>query len=182
MDLLEIPELLENCVRGEMFEEALDLKNHVEVIVERHRNLPLLNMILKDMQIAIGKMSDALLQELQAKKIPLTELLKVISYLRRMNLFSEQELRKQFLIRRERWFQNETDKLLLDFQTSKNGYAYLTQLVDFNRLNLFEIITQFRALFVEGADETDQVKAGEGNILHLWVRYRIAELLNALSW
>lgn len=65
-----------------------------------------------------------------------------ISYLRRLEVFSDTEFRIIFLKSRDSWLQSQRSRL-----STKNAYSYLSKLIDLTRDHLYEVITQYKIIF-----------------------------------
>ncbi|ETO23651.1 hypothetical protein RFI_13526 [Reticulomyxa filosa] len=111
LEILELPQLMWKCARSKQYQEALDLKTFAEDMHKRHPEITILKSLVNEMQRTNGYILDELLASLE-KSVQLPECLKIIGYLRRMNVFKhEQMLRKEFLTRRLKYL----NSLLPDF-------------------------------------------------------------------
>ena len=152
----------------------------------------------------------ALLQ-LLANKIQLSMCLRAVGYLRRLHLYTEQELRSQFLSCRNAWLVDILPKINLYHpnleaqqpsnlilkhdnrpreNSNNNTYYYqgLSKFVDLNRVHLFEIITQYRAIFLDDemttttadSDQEEKSQSTHG-LLFLWANLRVAHIIETLK-
>ena len=103
LDLLEVPSLMDTCVRNGNYDEALDLEAFAGKLAVLHAGLPVVAALQEQVKAISGAMLQALLLRLQSA-IHLPECLRVIGYLRRMAVFSERQMRLTFLRCREAWF------------------------------------------------------------------------------
>jgi len=178
LDLLEIPALMDTCIRSGNFDEALDLRAYANKLTLVHGELPLISRLLNDVSIASSSMLEQLLERLQGN-VQLPECLRVIGYLRRLSIFRENELRLQFLQRREIWIAS----LAADLEDT-SAYEFLKRLTDIYRLHLFDAIMQYRAIFAErqhhGAGDPES-SAEDGDILHSWAERRVRVYLSAIE-
>ena len=244
LEILEMPQLMWKCARAKLYEEALDLKLFAENLYLRNKNasksskntsnnnnendnnnnnsndISILKSILDEMQTTNSYIYEELLSSLE-KSIQLPQCLRVIGYLRRMNVFdNELLLRKEFLQRRLKYLKhllpNKVTLLLLtndkninisnidkqgrggrggkgiikkndkkddirenDFSglSSTQAYEYLCKFFDVYRINIFSIVTQYRAIFVDSSIEASFTQ----DLLTIWVHQRVIEILNTVE-
>jgi hypothetical protein len=174
LDLLEVPALMDTCVRNGNFDEALDLRAYANKMAVVHGELPAVARLAADVAAASASMLDQLLARLQAP-VQLPECLRVIGYLRRLAAFSERDLRLHFLQRREAWVAS----LAADLDDS-SAYEFLKRLTDVYRLNLFDVVMQYRAIFAEREGPAAPPGDGDGGILYSWAERRVAAYLAAV--
>ncbi|KXZ47031.1 hypothetical protein GPECTOR_38g268 [Gonium pectorale] len=176
MELLEVPALMDTCVRNGVYDEALDLQAFVGRLALLHPDVPVVSEVG-------GSMLAALLGRLRSN-IQLPECLRVMGYLRRIGAFSEAELRAQFLACRDEWMAS----LLADLDDS-DPYEYVKHLTDVHRLHLFDAVMQYRAIFFDttpaaGAPGLVDAPAApnlrETSMLYSWVQHRVSTYLAAL--
>lgn len=174
-ELLEIPMLMNACARHGLFEEALDLEAYARTLLERY-DVPILHSIVQE----INRTTHGILQQLREQlrgQLQLPTCLRVVSYLRRLGLFEEQELRAEFLRSRNAWITSVLDNL----GTPDHAYEYLSRVIDANRVHLFEVITQYRAIFVDDTSTTEDSEASDKGLLFYWVHCRVSELLDTID-
>ncbi len=93
LEILEISQLMDTCVRNEYYEEALDLASYVKRLDKKFSNsIPIIQQIVDDCNKSLNLMLKQLLQQLKAN-LQFNQCLKIIGIIRRLEVFSESELR-----------------------------------------------------------------------------------------
>lgn len=158
LDLLDLPTLVETCVRNAYYAEALELAAHVrDVLVPRYGHLPLIRAIEAQVAECMDAQACQLLENLRGHaKLP--QLVKSINYLRRMGdaFFTEDELRIVFLESRETYFQSLLSMNGLDVG-SRDGkrpapsdpVRVTRKYVDLFRENVYDTVSQYTAIFLD---------------------------------
>ncbi|CAK9869568.1 unnamed protein product [Sphagnum jensenii] len=173
LDLLEIPQLMDTCVRNANYDEALDLEAFVSKLATMHSRLPVIQSLVADVRQTTEALLAQLLQRLQSN-IQLPECLRVIGHLRRLATFSEHEMRLQFLKCREVWL-----KGIIDDLDQSNPYEYLKRMADCHRVHLFDVVMQYRAIFYD--DTSGHEENTDGGLLYSWAVHRISTHLHVLQ-
>eukprot|EP00250_Pteridium_aquilinum_P014225 c21857_g1_i4 orf=485-2197(+) len=173
LDLLEVPQLMDTCVRNGNYDEALDLEAFVSKLATMHSKLPVIQSLVTDVKHITQSMLSQLLQRLRSS-IQLPECLRVIGYLRRLGVFTEHEMRLQFLRCRDTWLAG-----ILDDLDQGNPYDYLKRIADCHRVHLFDVVTQYRAIFTD--DTSGNEEKYDGGLLYSWAMHRITLHLAVLQ-
>lgn len=162
VDIFEIPQLMDTCVRNGYYSEAMDLTSHVSLLTMRYGNIP----NIQDVREKVQRSSDMMLIQLISLlrgSIKLPAAMNVIGYLRQMNSFeTENELRLLFLKCRDDYLNRRLDsikkvgttetELTKDWQRiGRDSFEYIKQYIDVIREQVFEIITQYSSVFSDDA-------------------------------
>ena len=144
------------------------------------------------MNQSLNLMLKQLLQQLKTN-LQFNQCLKIIGIIRRLDVFTESELRVKFFQLRDTWFQS----LLSNIPTT-DPFHHITKTIEENRIHLFDIITQYRAIF---SDETDSANdsinykqkldsfttssssnnTNEAKLFYCWLQQKIKNFLAVLS-
>ena len=168
-ELLEVPKLLDACVRNGHYDEALDLENFVAKMEATHGDIALVKRLADEARASSAEMLRALLARLRVG-IQLPECLRMVGYLRRLSAYDETTLRRTFLACREEYIANTVGEL-----DDTNAYEYLKKLTDTHRVSLFDVVMQYRAIFSDDAGEDG------GALLYSWATHRISKYLDLVK-
>lgn len=173
LDLLEIPQLLDTCVRNGNYDEALDLEAFVCKLSTMHPKLPVIQALAAEVRQITQSLLSQLLQKLRSN-IQLPECLRIIGHLRRIGVFSEHEMRLQFLRCREAWLTG-----ILEDLDRTNPYEYLKGMINCHRMHLFDVVNQYRAIFAD--DTSGSEENYDGGLLFSWAMHQITSHLQTLK-
>ncbi|XP_050219569.1 conserved oligomeric Golgi complex subunit 8 [Mercurialis annua] len=173
LDLLEIPQLMDTCVRNGNYDEALDLEAFVCKLSTMHPKLPVIQALAAEVRQTTQSLLSQLLQKLRSN-IQLPECLRIIGYLRRIGVFSEYEMRLQFLRCREAWLTG-----ILEDLDQRNAYEYLKGMINCHRMHLFDVVNQYRAIFAD--DTSGSEENYDGGLLFSWAMHQITAHLKTLK-
>lgn len=153
VEILEIPQTLDVCLRAEMFHEALLILDYSKnLLAERksrdsHNHICILEQLEANMgrTLQVGLMSVVLPR--LSQQLPLHSAVKLISFLRRLRT-GEDVLTKLFLDSKTSFI----DQCLQEAATlSHTPYAFLSKLLNAYKVHLSEAVNQFKACFPPSA-------------------------------
>ena len=165
-ELVELPQLMESFVqRGaqniDAYEQALAIYTYSLQLESLYPDLPLVRRIVAAIRASALLLASELHQLLRSP-IQLAVCLRIIGFLRRLRLSDEPSLRATFLACRDVHLAG----LLAAIDHAAGPYVVGGRLVDVSRGALFDIITQYRAIFIDDAASADA--------LHVWVAGKVA--------
>jgi hypothetical protein len=193
LEILEISQLMDTCVRNEYYEEALDLAAYVRRLDKKFSSsIPIIQQIVDDCNKSFNLMLKQLLQQLKTN-LQFNQCLKIIGLIRRLDVFTESELRFKFLQLRDSWLQS-----LLQSIPQNDPYNHISKTIEEYRIHLFDIITQYRAIFADdelitnGNTSTNNQEKIFGNFLnrdaaiesklfYYWLQQKIKNFLYTLK-
>jgi len=112
-------------------------------------------------------------EQLRTKELQLPQCMKIVGYLRRLDLYSQTELELLFLRSRGAWLQS-----LVDAVPNDNTYTSLTKRIDISRKNIFDIVIQYKSIF----SDTQEELINDGGILSSWVGQNVSEFIKIISY
>lgn len=152
-DILEMPRLMSTLISAELYDEALELRENSAKLAALHPEEKLICAVCQEMDILTQQMVLQLLLLLR-KSVQLPMCLRVVGFLRRLGVFSEFRLRMLFLHCRGEWMRSGVEN-----SSAPTQQARLVALSDNTRAMIFEIITQYRAVFND--DEEDDLETSD---------------------
>ncbi|KAJ7823255.1 Dor1-like family-domain-containing protein [Mycena leptocephala] len=157
-DLLEIPMLIDTCVRNGYFAEALSLAAHARSLSVGTSKPPLVvTSVLSEVQNSITQMLLSLLATLHEPNRKLPALWKAVNFLRKMD--SEEQIALAFLGGREGCLKASLEAIPghtaprggsgLGEREKEDMAKFLKKYIDVWREGVYDIITQFSTIFLE---------------------------------
>lgn len=178
LEILELPQLMNSFINDNLYEDALELAAYVRKLCSKYSDIPIFKSILDDVNHTWLKMLHQLLSQLK-QELTLPKCLQIVGHLRRMEVFTELELKLKFLQARGYWLEH-----CLKYIPKDDPNHHLTKTVEITRVNLFNIITQYRAIFND--EESMPISSlkneiNENIIFYTWINDRIADFLSTLD-
>src|ERR1700722_7752504 len=173
-DILDIPILIDTCVRNGYFSEALSLASHTSSLSSSSSSPPppILTSIRAEVHHSITQMLLTLLSTLREPNRKVPALWKAVNFLRKMDVYDgEDQIALAFLAGREDCLKacldgsgRDVQALILSASGGGEGGAggphlaekdrediarYLRKYIDLWREGVYDIITQYTTIFVE---------------------------------
>lgn len=187
LEVLEIPQVMDTCVRANYWEEALELAQYVSKLQRRLGHIPVIQSIAVEIESQRQLLLEQLLDQLHTQ-LSLPQCLKVVGYLRRLGAFTETELRIKFLLSRNSWL----DSLLAGIPKD-DPYQHITKVMELSRVHLFDVVTQYRAVFSDDAPGPMHPSAPAGQaareeiptnlpaLFYSWISTRVQDFIFTLE-
>ncbi|KAK5644122.1 hypothetical protein RI129_007967 [Pyrocoelia pectoralis] len=179
LEVLEVPQLMDSFIKDALYEDALELAAYVRRLYMKHPDILIFKNILDEINKSWLIMLHHLLKQLK-EDLQLSRCLQIVSYLRRMEVFTEAELRLKFLQAREVWLKRCLSKIV-----DTNAMHHINKTIEVTRVTLFNIITQYKAIFNDDDHGSvllnKQQNINENLIFFSWIRDRIREFLVTLE-
>lgn len=199
LEILEIPQLMDTCVRNDYYDEALELVTYCKRLERKFSlpttklssttssQIPIISTIVNDVRLSLEYMLEQLINQLQTN-IQLPACLRIMGFIRRMDIYNELELRLCFLQARTNYLHKRLNLLQQQYSSTNiiDYYEHASKYIDETRNILFDIVTQYRALFSDD-DTTLYVTFNrnefikETNLFRSWLVYRLSEFLKVLQ-
>ncbi|WVQ77789.1 hypothetical protein IAR50_007479 [Cryptococcus sp. DSM 104548] len=155
LDLLEIPQLMETCVRNGYYQEAMELLSHSRSLSERYKDISLVQDVVKEVDNVLQLMLAQLLTLLR-EPVKLPSLVKAVSFLRRLEAIDETELALVFIASR---YRNYRAQLVHIERDKGDAVRYLRKYIDLFREYVYDIVAQFTTIFLDSPESLPHVTA-----------------------
>ncbi|XP_037711685.1 conserved oligomeric Golgi complex subunit 8 [Drosophila subpulchrella] len=184
LEVLELPQLMERCIREGRYEEALELAAYATRLGQHQGHIPVVKSIVRSVEALWHTMLVQLVAQLRTD-LQLPKCLQIVGYLRRMQAFGDNELRLKFLQARDAWLTS-----CLEAIPTGDAQQHLSKTIEITRINLFNIITQYRAIFPEddGSLKTQGslrplqgVSCNGDRLFQAWLHNKINDFLQTLE-
>mmetsp|Transcript_10053 Transcript_10053/g.13161 ORF Transcript_10053/g.13161 Transcript_10053/m.13161 type:complete len:590 (+) Transcript_10053:320-2089(+) len=201
VELLEIPQLMDTCVRNGLYTEALELRSFASTLLLHHEaiysglqkgnkvnnegkyeepvkgsGIEIIKTIMDEVKTVESKMRFYLIEKLKAKT-NLIEALKIVSHLKKVSARNGQDgnIKSLFLQCKNVYLKAETS-------VKSDPYNAIVNIIKKNRENWFDIITQYKTIFAETNDKSSKDnKVVDDGILSKWICERIEAFLKRLN-
>ncbi|RXG51985.1 Conserved oligomeric Golgi complex subunit 8 [Armadillidium vulgare] len=177
LEILELPQLMDTCVRNGYYEDALEILSYVRRLEKKHLDIPVVASIVSDVKKGTRLMLLQLLLQLRSS-LTLPQCLKTVGFLRRLNVFTDAELKLKFLQARDSWF-----SALIKAVPKDDVAQHVAKVVDLSRIHLFDIVTQYRAIFSDEDSRLgfSEVDVNEQAIFHGWIIHKVNQFIHILE-
>ncbi|CAB9524998.1 Golgi complex subunit 8 [Seminavis robusta] len=195
LELLELPSLMDACVRSNLYEEALSIATFANTLERRHteKNV-VVDRVIAQIRSRQSDLRRHLLFRLKGH-VTMPQCLEVVTALRRLNsidlestgeenldrVHKSMELRLQidFLEARDAWLEatNASSNVAPIAKVPVGSSEQLLDTIERYRTRMFEVATQYNAIF------RAQTKApgGSTSLLSMWTSRRVHSFLTMLS-
>lgn len=157
--MLEVPQLMETCIRNGMYDAALSLSAHVlSALPEEDKRQNALTISLRSaINSAHTSLRMTLLATLSNPAARLPALHKAATFLRRMEVLSEPELALALLQGRTHCIKIALDGVNREFSFD-DSLRYLKRYIECWREGVSDLIAQYSAIFLSGEYKTETSK------------------------
>ncbi|KAF8589748.1 Dor1-domain-containing protein [Ramaria rubella] len=177
LDILQIPQLIDTCVRNGYYSEAMDLSAHTASLLSKHPTVPVIIDIAAEAEQAIRLMSSQLLALLrEPAKLP--ALFKAINFLRRMGALDEEELSLAFLTSRAMYLEGVFSSIE---QQQADHVRYLRKYIDIFREGVYDVVTQYTSIFLDRVADDENLHATLLHFLQMYTHTQISQLVDLLQ-
>jgi len=150
LELLELPQLLDACVRNQMYEESLELLGYCSNLLQAHEargeEIPVLGQLQEQLAVQRANLQASLVAQLRTD-IHLPACVRVMGFLRRIQRHSEEELRSLFIEHRRSFLEGHKHQVELLRGSRGSVVTALRNAADLLRTHAYDIGTQYKALF-----------------------------------
>lgn len=150
LELLELPQLLDACIRNQMYDESLELLAFTANLLQAHElrgeEIPVMVTLREDIAMQRANLHSTLVGQLKTD-IHLPACVRIIGFVRRLQEHSEEELSRLFIEHRGAFLDGH--KMQVESLRSNRGSVVtaLRNAADLLRTHVFDIGTQYKALF-----------------------------------
>ncbi|KAJ5073379.1 conserved oligomeric golgi complex component 8 [Anaeramoeba ignava] len=173
LQLLEIKQLMETCLKNESYDDCLRLTQFSKKFFKKNKkSLPWIqDMFSNDISQVTKDMQNQLLNKL-SKPVQLPKALYIVSTLKKIGHLSQIDLKALFVSKRNEWLNDSLNSQLKSLVDLRE-YDRISKYTDTLRSGMFEIITQFNSAF--------GIQPSNYEILHDWIYHRISIWMSQLE-
>ena len=177
VDILELPQLIDTCVRNGYYQEAMDLAAHASSLLQQFPDIQIIKEIEAEARVSMQFMQLQLLAQLrESAKLP--TLFKAINFLRKSEILDEPGLALAFITSRLAYL----DGVIAGLDTSKAEPArHIRRYVDTWREGVHDVVTQYSTIFLERAPSDSEHSHKILSFLSMFVNHEIKALNEVLA-
>lgn len=179
LEVLELPQLMHSLIEDGLYDDALELSNNVKKLQIKHSDIPIFSSILNDVDKEWKLMLKNLLNSLK-HEITLSKCLQIMGHIRRMAVYTETELQLKFLQNRNYFLQSCLSSIPND-----NVNIHINKVIETTRIHLFNIVTQYRAIFNDDIHNplsmSKHEQVHQNSLFYGWINEKLAEFLKVLE-
>lgn len=176
MDILEIPQLIDTCVRNGAYQDASDLASHTTDLAKRFLDVPIIRSVEEEVKHSIRTMMAQLLTVLR-EPVKLPALHTAVKFLRKMGPWTEEELAVIFLASRNAHLDSAFATLERDLADPSR---YIRKYVEAFRENVHDVVNQYSTIFLDPSSPSPDPRKLRQFVL-LFAQDRIDTLLHRLD-
>ena len=176
MDILEIPQLIDTCVRNGAYQDASDLASHTTNLAERFLDVSIIRSVEEEVKHAIRMMMAQLLTVLR-EPVKLPALHTAVKFLRKMGPWTEEELAVIFLASRNAHLDSAFATIERDLADPSR---YIRKYVEAFRENVHDVVNQYSTIFLDSSS-LSQDPGKLRQFLLLFAQDKIDTLLHRLD-
>ncbi|GKY99954.1 hypothetical protein MPSEU_000949000 [Mayamaea pseudoterrestris] len=194
LELLELPSLMDACVRSSLYEDALSIAAFSNTLERRHKDSnTVVTRVIVQIRSRQGDLRRHLLHRLKSP-VTMPQCLEVVTALRRLNSIDlerqqnsnlervhaamEMRLQVDFLENRDAWLDVTTAPASSRPSVAlPSASEHLLDAIERYRTRVFEVATQFNAIFRADSSHTESTVS----LLGMWMARRIHAFLNLLT-
>jgi conserved oligomeric Golgi complex subunit 8 len=191
LELLELPSLMDACVRATQYEEALTICTLANTLEKRHSGAggsSVVPAVTAQIRARSQDLRRHLLYRLKQNVQNMPACLEVVTALRRLNALDLERSSQTTDTHERRHFGLEL-QLRIDFLEARNVWLdsttqseLLLDLIERHRTRIFEIATQYNAIFqVTTTASTSNLEDISQQLLSMWMSRRIQTFINILT-
>ena len=176
MDILEIPQLIDTCVRNGAYQDASDLASHTTDLAKRFVDVPIIRSVEEEVKHSIRMMMAQLLTVLR-EPVKLPALHTAVKFLRKMGPWTEEELAVIFLASRNAHLDSAFATLERDLADPSR---YIRKYVEAFRENVHDVVNQYSTIFLDPSSPSQDPRKLRQFLL-LFAQDKIDTLLHRLD-